>query len=113
MRDARPGLVGDCVRSRFGFPDSLFDSIWSDTAANQAIDNRFSPQRLDRFLYFSRLGQHLYWNVLHHDRFIGYPSTVQIRLVSPAPAGQIQKTLCVNGAIMSWRGLRRLIIYYR
>jgi len=78
VRDARPGFIGDRVGSRFGFPDSSFDSIWSDTPENQAIDNRFSPQRLGRFLYLSRLGQHVFWNIRHHDRFIGYSSTVQI-----------------------------------
>jgi hypothetical protein len=27
------------------------------------------PQRLDRFLDLSRLGQHVFWNIRHHDRY--------------------------------------------
>jgi hypothetical protein len=72
MRDPRPGLVGDRFRCHFGVSDGSFDSIGCDTALDQAIHDRLSSQRLDRFPDFSCLGQHLFWAVRHDDRLSGF-----------------------------------------
>jgi hypothetical protein len=72
VRDTRPCLSGNHFCGHFGILDSLFDSIWSDTTANQAIDNIFSSQRPGRFPYLSYVGQHIFWNIRHSAPLSGF-----------------------------------------
>jgi hypothetical protein len=72
VRDPRPCLGGNLFCGHFGILDSSFDSIWSDTTANKAIDNIFSSQRPGRFPYLSYVSQHIFWNIRHSAPLSGF-----------------------------------------
>jgi hypothetical protein len=72
VRNTRPCLSGNLFCGHFGILDSLFDSIWSDTTANEAIDNIFSSQRPGRFPYLSYVSQHIFWNIRHSAPLSGF-----------------------------------------
>jgi hypothetical protein len=72
VRDTRPCLSGNLFCGHFSILDGLFDSIWSDTTANQAIDNIFSSQRPGRFPYLSYVSQHIFWNICHSAPLSGF-----------------------------------------